>query len=382
MEVVTPFIEVAEAIEEFGGKDLNLCYQCATCTGSCPWGLVEPLNIRQLIHLAQLGLEGYEGEDLWKCTTCKTCEVRCPRGVGILDLIRSIRMIIGETGLIPQSLRSVLGSVKSDGNPWNGKREIRNSWAEELGIEAFDKSRHDFLLYSCCMPSYDPRAKKIVVAAAKVLKAGGVSVGVLSSKESCCGESVRKIGDEGLFASLAEGNGSLFTENQVSRVLVLSPHCYHTFTQEYPEFGTELEVLHMSQLMAQLLEKEKLRLEKPIEATVSYHDPCYLGRHNNIFDAPRQVLKSIPGIELKEMHRIKESSLCCGGGGGRMWMETKFGERFSDLRIPEALSVGASILATGCPYCVSMFEDSRLNLKKEDAIQIKDLTELVADSLG
>ena len=382
MEVVTPFIEVADAIEECGGKDLNLCYQCATCTGSCPWGFVDPLNIRQLIHLAQLGLEGYEGEDLWKCTTCRTCEVRCPRGVGILDLVRSIRMMIGETGLIPQSLRGALGSVKSDGNPWNGKREERNKWAEALGFETFDKSKHEYLLFACCMPSYDPRARKLVDATAKILSAAGISAGVLGQEESCCGESMRKIGDEELFGSLVEGNGGLFSGQGVEKVLVLSPHCYHTFANEYPEYETKVEVIHMSQLMAGLIEAGKLNLTKPIEAKVTYHDPCYLGRHNDIFDAPRAVINALPGVEFNEMIRVRESSLCCGGGGGRMWMETKFGERFSDLRIPEAQSVGAEILATGCPYCISMFEDSRLNLNKEDEIQIKDLTELVADSLG
>ena len=382
MEVVTPYIEVADAIEECGGKDLNLCYQCATCTGSCPWGFVEPLNIRQLIHLAQLGLEGYEGEDLWKCTTCRTCEVRCPRGVGILDLVRSIRMMIGETGLIPQSLRGALGSVKSDGNPWNGKREDRNKWAEALGIETFDKTKHEYLLFGCCMPSYDPRSKKLVEAAAKVLKAGGVKVGVLGTAESCCGESMRKIGDEELFGKLVENNAGLFAENGVEKVLVLSPHCYHTFKNEYPEFEAKVDVIHMSELLAGLIEAGKLELKKPVEAKVTYHDPCYLGRHNDIYDAPRKVLNAIPGIEFTEMIRVREASLCCGGGGGRMWMETEFGKRFSDLRIPEAQSVGANVLATACPYCINMFEDSRLNLNLEDQIQIKDLTELVAESLG
>lgn len=382
MQVVTPFIEVADAIVESGGKDLNLCYQCATCTGSCPWGFVEPLNIRKLIHLAQLGLEGYEGEDLWKCTTCKTCEVRCPRGVGILDLVRSIRMLIGETGLIPPSLRSALGSVKGEGNPWNGKRQDRNKWAADLGFEAFDKNKHEYLLFACCMPSYDPRARKLVEATAKILKAAGVSAGVLDTRESCCGESMRKIGDEELFGTLVEGNGGLFAEHGVERALVLSPHCFHTFTNEYPEHEVKLQVTHMSQLLAELIAGGKLSLKKPVEAKVTYHDPCYLGRHNNIFDPPREVLRAIPGVELVEMIRIRESSLCCGGGGGRMWMETKFGERFSDLRIPEALAVGAQVLATGCPYCISMFEDSRLNLNKESEIQVRDLTELVAESLG
>jgi len=382
MEVATPFVEVADAIVEAGGKDLNECYQCATCTGSCPWGYVDPLNIRQLIHLAQLGLEGYEGTDLWKCTTCGTCKVRCPRGVGITDLVRSIRMMIGEGGLIPQSLRQITGAVRVDGNPWNGAKPERNKWAATLDVPVFDKSKHEYLLFACCMPSYDKRSRLVAEAAVKVLRAGGITFGVLGAEEACCGEAMRKIGDEELFGSLSAGNIELFKKAGVQKVVTLSPHCYQAFKTDYAEAGAKLKVSHVSEVIAALLLLGKIQLKKPIEATVTYHDPCYLGRYNNIFDAPRDVLRAIPGVKLVEMIRIRESSLCCGGGGGRMWMETKFGERFSDLRVPEALAVGATILATACPYCISMLQDSRLNLDKESAIDVKDVTELVAQSLA
>ena len=381
MDVATPFVEAADAIIQSGGKDLTNCYQCATCTGSCPWGYVDPLNMRQLIHLAQLGLEGYESEDLWKCTTCSMCKVRCPRGVGIVDLVRTVRMMIGETGLIPPSLRSALGSVRGDGNPWNGARAERNRWAAPLGVPEFDKTKHEYLLYGCCMASYDPRSRKILEAVSKVLKAGGVTFGVLGSKESCCGESVRKIGDESLFQQLAQGNGEVFRGAGVEKIIVVSPHCHHAFKTDYPEHGHRFQVTHISEMVAALLHLGKIRLEKPLNATVTYHDPCYLGRQSNIFDAPRQALTAIPGVTFVEMYRNREQSLCCGGGGGRMWMETKFGQRFSDLRIPEALAVGATVLATACPYCINMLQDSRLNLNKEDAIDVKDVTELVAESL-
>ncbi|MBN2358756.1 MAG: (Fe-S)-binding protein [Deltaproteobacteria bacterium] len=382
MAAATPFIEVADAIVECGGKDLTLCYQCATCTGSCPWGYVEPLNMRRLIHLAQLGLEGYEGEDLWRCTTCGTCTDRCPRGVAIIDLVRAIRGMMGETGLIPQTLRSAVGSVRANGNPWSGERKERNAWAEKLEVPRFDASQHEYLLFGCCMPSYDPRSRKVVQAATKVLRAAGVRFGVLGSDESCCGEAVRKIGSEEVFGSLVASNGGLFTAHGVKKVIALSPHCYHTFKNEYPEQGVKVEVIHISELLAELIGSGKLTPSKPLDATVTYHDPCYLGRHNGIFDPPRQVLQAIPGITFKEMIRIRESSLCCGGGGGRMWMETKRGDRFSDLRIPEALAVGATVLATSCFYCISMLEDSRLTSGCEDKIEIRDLTELVAESLG
>lgn len=381
MDVATPFIEVANAIVEAGGKDLNLCYQCATCTGSCPWGYVEPLNIRQLIHLAQLGLEGYESEDLWKCTTCGTCKTRCPRGVGIIDLVRSIRMMIGETGLIPLTLRSALGSVRGDGNPWNGSRVERNRWAGPLQVPLFDKARTEYLLYGCCMASYDVRSRKIVEAAVRVLRAAGVTFGVMGQGEECCAESVRKIGEESLFERVAGSNIELFKAHGVEKIIVLSPHCYDAFKNDYPALGGKFQVVHIVEKIASLLLLDKLRLERPVKAKVTYHDPCYLGRHNNLFDPPRMILSKIPGLEFEEMYRARELSLCCGGGGGRMWMETKFGQRFSDLRIPEALAVGANVLATSCPYCVNMLQDSRLNLNKEEAIEVKDLTELVAESL-
>ncbi len=381
MPAATPFLEVADALKEYGAHDLDLCYQCSTCTGSCPWSFVEPLNIRRLIRLAQLGLPGYEGEDLWKCTTCASCQVRCPRGVAIVDLVRSTRAMIGETGLIPQSLRSALGSVKGEGNPWNGKREERNAWTESAGISRFDPKQHEYLLSACCMPSYDKRSRRIADALWKVLRAGGISAGVLGPEESCCGEAVRKIGDEGTFASLGKNNAAAFERAGVRKVIALSPHCYHTFKNEYAAFGAKIEVHHASEVIQRLIYQGKLKPQKKLDLTVTWHDPCYLGRHNDIFEAPRAVLSALPGVTFREMFRNQKQSLCCGGGGGRMWMETKRGERFSDLRLPEAMAVGASVLATGCPYCVNMFEDSRLGLEREDAIQVRDLAELVAETL-
>jgi Fe-S oxidoreductase len=376
-------VELANAIVDAGAKDLNDCYQCATCTGVCPWGYVDPLNIRQLIHLAQLGLEGYEGTDLWKCTTCGTCQDRCPRGVGIVDIVRSVRTMIAESGLLPVSLRTVTGSTKVDGNPWNGARPERNKWAEMLNVPAFDKAKHEYLLFGCCMPSYDKRSRKLAEAAVKCLRAAGVTFGVLlNSEESCCGESMRKIGDEALFTQLATTNIELFKKHGVEKLITLSPHCYHSFKTEYAAHGAELQVSHVTEVLAAALLLGKLKLTKPVNATVTYHDPCYLGRHSKVFEAPRNILRAIPGVNFVEMYRVRESALCCGGGGGRMWMETKFGERFSDLRVPEAQAVGANVLATACPYCVSMLQDSRLNLNKEEEIDVKDVTELVAESLA
>jgi Fe-S oxidoreductase len=203
----------------------------------------------------------------------------------------------------------------------------------------------------------------------------------LGTKESCCGESIRKTGDEELFKRLARENIKVFVENGVKKILVSSPHCYHTFKNEYPEFMVNFDVRHVSQHLFELMSEGKLQSTKEYRKKVVYHDPCYLGRHNGIYDEPREVLQKIPGIEVIEMDESREDSLCCGGGGGRIWMETPKGERFSDMRVKQAVEAGAEVLVTSCPYCITNFEDSRLTLDYGDAIEIKDITEIIQEAI-
>jgi Fe-S oxidoreductase len=203
--------------------------------------------------------------------------------------------------------------------------------------------------------------------------------GILGSKENCCGESIRKTGDEELFKRLARENIKTFIDNGVQKILVSSPHCYHTFKNEYPEFKVNFEVVHISQYLFELIKKGRLELSREYGKKVTYHDPCYLGRHNGIYEEPREVLKQIPGLELVEMADTLEDSLCCGGGGGRIWMETPKGERFSDLRLEQAVGVGAEVLVTACPYCITHFEESRIALEDSDATEIKDITEILQE---
>ncbi len=205
--------------------------------------------------------------------------------------------------------------------------------------------------------------------------------GILGPKENCCGESIRKTGDEKLFKRLARENIKTFIENGVKKILVSSPHCFHTFKNEYSEFMVNFEVVHVSQYVFELIYEGRLELTKEYGKKVTYHDPCYLGRHNGIYDEPRETLKKIPGLELVEMPDALEDSLCCGGGGGRIWMETPKGERFSDLRVEQAIGVGAEVLVTSCPYCITNFEDSRLTLKDSEVIEIKDITEIIQEAL-
>jgi len=382
MEALTPLYEVNEALVAMGAEKLNLCMQCGMCAGSCPWRIVDgPFNIRRLIRMAQLGVEGYESDDiLYGCTTCNKCVLKCPRGVTIIDVVRAMRSMIAETGAIPGVLRTATGSVHSNGNPWSEPREKRTQWMQGLDVPTFGEGT-EYFLFVCCTSAYDARSQNIARAMVKVLTAAGVSFGVIGEEETCCAESVRKMGDENLFTNTAEKNIKLYTGKGVKKIITTSPHCYTTFTKEYPELGGEFEVVHYTQLLARLLADGKLKLSKTLDKKVTYHDPCYLGRHNGVYDEPRALLSAVTGGNLVEMKRIRKESLCCGAGGGRLWMETKPEWRFSDLRIHEACETGASILATACPYCISMLEDSRKTVNKEDVIEIKDISELIAEAL-
>ena len=216
----------------------------------------------------------------------------------------------------------------------------------------------------------------------EILQKAGVDFGILGTEESCCGESIRKTGDENLFRSLARQNIGHFIGTGVKKILVSSPHCYHSFKNEYPEFMVHFEVVHITEFVHQLIAEGRLKLTKDYAKTVTYHDPCYLGRHNGVFEQPREALKSVPGLQLSEMPESRKNSMCCGGGGGRIWMETPKGERFSDLRLEQAAGTGAQVLATSCPYCITNFEDSRLNRPDGGAsIEVKDITEIIREAI-
>jgi Fe-S oxidoreductase len=381
---VTPFIEVNQAIVAMGGDTLNHCMQCGLCAGLCPWGRVvkgSPFVVRKLIRMGQLGMEGYESDDiLFACTTCNLCVRNCPRQVKIIDVIRSMRGMIAETGAIPPGLRPILGSVHSNGNPWAEDRSKRANWTQGLDIPLFGPDT-EYFLFVCCTSAYEARSQKIAKAVAELLKKAGVSFGVIGNEESCCGESVRKIGDEALFTKLAEQNISLYKAKGVKKIITTSPHCYTTFTKDYPELGADFEVVHYTQLLASLIREGKLKPTKPLGKKVIYHDPCYLGRHNDVFDPPRELLCSIPEAQLLEFPQNKAFSLCCGGGGGRLWLETHPEQRFSDKKMVEAADLGAEVFATACPYCISLFEDSRKGTGKEEQLVVKDLSELLLESL-
>ncbi len=383
METVSPLGEIAAEIKKAGGAAFKYCYQCGKCDVVCPWNRVKTFSMRKIVWQAALGLPEIEADDIWRCTTCGKCPSRCPRGVGQIEVGVALRRVATSYGAFPDSVRpvrAVAGSLLADGNPLSQAREQRAAWANGLPVKTFAEGM-EILYFVGCYGSYDPRMKKVAVATADVLAKAGVDFGILGTRENCCGESIRKTGNEAVFRTLAKENIKAFIDNGVKRILVSSPHCYHTFRNEYPEFMVHFEVVHISEYLAELIEKGRLVLAGEFRRKVTYHDPCYLGRHNGVYEPPRAVLRNVPGLELVEMPDARKDSLCCGGGGGRIWMETPKSERLSDLRLAQAVAVGADVLATSCPYCISNFEESALSLEGDRVPQIKDIAEIVQEAM-
>ncbi|MGO9118967.1 MAG: (Fe-S)-binding protein [Desulfomonilaceae bacterium] len=381
METVAPYKEIIDVIKSSGGEGFKRCFQCGLCDTVCPWNRVRSFSMRKLVREATFGLTEIESEDIWRCTTCGRCPQQCPRDVKQIESGVALRRIANDYGVYPapvKTVRTINAGLVAQGNPFGEDREKRAAWAEGLSVRPFTEDM-EILYFPCCYLAYDPRLKKVARATANILNKAGVDFGILGSKENCCGESIRKTGDEELFKRLAKENIKTFIDNGVKKILVSSPHCYHTFKNEYPEFRVNFEVIHISDYLFQLMNEGRLQLKSDYAKKLTYHDPCYLGRHNGIYDEPRGILKNIPGLELTELFESRSDSLCCGGGGGRVWMETQKGERFCDIRIDQALGVGAEVLATACPYCITMLEDSRITMGVDEKIEVKDLTEIIQE---
>lgn len=362
--------------------DLFMCIQCGKCTAGCPIALKTDFNLRALIYdmLVEEQLELEDTEVLWDCTTCYTCSARCPKDVHPAEVVMALRALLVEKGNIPRTIGSALTSILRNSNPLELPHEDRTLWAEGLGLKNALKEPVEVLYYAGCMASYDPRAQMLARAIVKVLRAAGVDVGTLGPDESCCGSEVRRVGETGLFEMMVEEGGTLLGSAGVEVMMTTSPHCFDVFAHHYPEPG--FPVQHYTQVVAKLIEDGRLAFQKPIVRKVTYHDPCYLGKQNKIFDEPRSILRSIPGLELIEMDRARETSLCCEGGGGKYWCEgTNPDIRLGYERIQEAIDTGAEILATACPFCLTMLEDALKVLGVGEQIEVKDISELAAEAL-
>ncbi len=353
-----------------------VCFQCGVCTASCPWGLVkeETLSVRSYMRSAQLGLQKNGNDNLWLCTTCAQCEAYCPRDVNIADVFRGLRYLTWKQNQPHEGLPTLLWSVYWNNNPWEQPPSQRTQWAKNLNLPIFDSQQHDILYYVGCTASYDTRAQKVAHAVVALLNAAGVSFGTLGEDEPCSGEEVLSVGHKHYFREMAEDATKAFQEAGVTQLVTTDPHSYDAFKNHYQG---AIKPKHYTQYFAELLEEGKLKFSQSLDRPITFHDPCYLSRHNGEIEAPRKLLNAIPGVDLVEMPNIAEDTLCCGGGGGRMWLETEAGERFSDLRVEEALTTGAQILATSCPYCIACLEDSVKARVIKDLV-VMDVAEIAA----
>ncbi|TAK21194.1 MAG: (Fe-S)-binding protein [Chloroflexota bacterium] len=359
------------------------CYQCGVCTAVCPWGLVRETGIstRRLMRQAQLGMDG-AADGLWLCTTCAACEASCPRGVPIADVIVGLRDVAWRRRSVPDGFNALLWGMYADGNPWGRPPSRRSVWAAGLDVPTFAAGQA-VLYYVGCTSSYDPRMQRIARALVGIFRAAGVDFGILGDAEPCCGEGAHALGQRPYAREIVAANEKRFAAAGVSTIVATSPHCADMFKHRYfqDEANDRWRPLHYTEYLAELIAEGRLRFVRTVETRVTYHDPCYLGRRNGIYDAPRQILAAIPGVEIVEMAESRADALCCGGGGGRMWQETPAGERFGDLRIEQARTVGADTLATACPHCVACLEDAA-KIGDRPGLRVVDIAELVAEALG
>ncbi len=377
----SPDEERWEKIQALTDGAALICYQCGMCTASCPWGLVRDigLSIRTMIRQAQLGLFD-EDNDIWRCTTCGRCEVTCPRGVRITDVIRGLRYLAWEDRKTPEGFPSLMWSVYWNNNPWFQPPSHRAEWAEKMTVPAYTPD-HEYLLYVGCTVSYDHRAQKIAKSLVHILNQAGVSYGILGNDEPCCGEPVLAVGHLPYFEDIMKKNVEFYKEKNVRKIITISPHCYDTMKNHYtwPE-GTTVEVLHYSEILRDLLREGKLNIKKTNGIRIAYHDPCFLARHNNVIEAPREAIQTLSENGPVEFSRNADFTLCCGGGGGRMWLETKADERFSHLRIQEAQEKNVNVLLTTCPMCLACLEDSKNDLGAQN-MTILDVAEFLSQNL-
>jgi Fe-S oxidoreductase len=293
-----------------------------------------------------------------------------------MEVLIGLRSALVEEGRIPIAARDALESVFKQGNPWGRARAKRADWTQGLKVKDFSKGDSaEMLLFVGCAPAYDTRCQEIAKALAKIFQQANLDFAILGTEENCCGSEVRRLGEEGLFEMLREDNLALFSKYGITRIITISPHCYNVFNNEY---DSEIEVRHYSQLLADLVKQGRLNFSTQINQVVTYHDPCFLGKQNKVFEAPREVIEAVPGASLVEMDRNRERSLCCEGGGGRMWVEgTGFGERLAVARIREACEANAEILITCCPFCLLNLEDAVKTSGLETKLKVVELAELI-----
>ncbi len=387
--------------------DLGACTECGRCQSACPaWNTGKPLSPKLLImdlrdHAlaegpallrAQAAGEPFDAhplvpdvvddEAVWACTTCGACVQECPVDIEHIDTIVDLRraLVMGESRF-PAEAGAMLRNLESSSNPWGQPQSARGDWAEGLGVPLVDGAAPEILYWVGCAGSFDDRAKQISRAVAQLLTRAGVSFAILGPRELCTGDPARRMGNEFLFQTLAEQNVEMLNGAGVRTIVANCPHCFNTLRNEYPAYGGNYEVVHHTQLLARLVGEGRLEPSEEVSTLLTYHDPCYLGRHNEIYEPPRRLLDAVPGVRQVEMPRHHERGLCCGAGGSRMWMEERIGKRINAERMDEAASTGAGTVGVACPYCLIMLDDGAKARATGPPLEVLDVAQLIARSL-
>lgn len=393
-------------VQDFTWKQLfetDVCVRCGRCSSACPANIAgQPLSPMQIIQdvkaeLTAVGprvLAAREGgaeepgagtlvarvteESLWACRTCGACVTECPVFIEHIPTIVDMRRWLAmDEGRMPETALAAVQNIEQRGHPWRGTAFTRTSWMEEMKVPQFDGTQ-EYLYWVGCTGALVERALKITQSVVRLLQEAKVSFGVIGAQESCNGDPARRLGNEYLYQVLVKQNIETFNALGVRKVIVHCPHCFNTFKNEYPDFGAKIEVIHHSALLDHLVKAGRLQPKRSVGRTITFHDPCYLGRHNDIYDQPRGVLAAT-GATLVEMPRSRSQSYCCGAGGGNIWMEEKAGRRVNHIRTEEAINTGAEIVAVGCPFCIQMFEDGIPALQPDETRRIRayDIAEIL-----
>ncbi len=400
----------ASTITGFTQKELLDLYACVApghCQEVCPATITgKPLNPRLLIHNLKVNLlkngpliiknkepvlpligdneEGSLSEEvIWECTTCGACMEVCPVYIEhVHQIIDMRRNLVQLQAKFPEELLNLFENMEQRSNPWGIAPTDRTKWAAEIDAKPFEAGKTEYLFYVGCFGAFDARGKQVTLALAKILDAAGISWGILGRDENCCGDSLRRLGNEFVFDRMVKENIKIFQERGIEKIITECPHCYSTLKNDYRQYDVELEVIHHTELINNLIKEDKLKLNGAGDlGNVVFHDSCYLGRYNGIYEAPREVIASVTGQAPIEMERRYENAFCCGAGGGRMWMEESIGKRINVARVEEALKENPRTICVCCPYCMTMFEDGLKDEKADDKVQVMDLAEIVAGAL-
>jgi len=400
----------ASKIQDFTWKqllDLYACAVCGRCHASCPATLSgKPLSPREVIlnlkdHLLEVGPQLLKGETpsanpgpamiedmlteevIWNCTTCYACQEVCPVGIEHTVKLIDMRRNLVEHGRVSPSVAKALESVRLLGNPWEQPQSARLDWAEGRKVNLIqDREEVDVLYWVGCAGAYDPRSRDISLAVVSLLERAGVNYALLGTEERCCGDPARRMGEEGLFQLLARSNIDVLKKYRFNRILTHCPHCYNMLKNEYPQLGVQFEVVHHSQFLLELIHSGKIKLQEGQELRLTFHDPCYLGRYNDIYDPPRQVLQAISKATMIEMRLNKTKAMCCGAGGGQIWIQSEKGRRIEDMRFEQVQEVDAQVVATACPYCTIMLDAVAQIKEPTGKIKVMDIAELVVRALA